>query len=98
MEVIEEVVLTIMDWVEDFFGSLTKIGNIKIYKALYFTVGALVFSLVCNFIHLPTFISWEEGLSAVLINVSMIITGCITRNGIKELQSKIGGSKNGKSE
>ena len=46
MAVIEEIVLTIMDWLEDFFGSLTSIGDSKVYKALYLTVGSFCLGII----------------------------------------------------
>lgn len=98
MAIIEEIVLTIMDWLEDFFGSLTSIEDSKVYKALYLTVGSFCLGIISKLLHIPMFISWEEGLMAVGVNLCMVLTSYIARNGIKELRNKIGGSKNGKSE
>ena len=93
----EDIILTIMDGLEEFFGSLTGVNGRKLIQTLNVTVIFLVMSIITELLGIFTIISWKEGLVAVCINLVLVASEYVTKNGIDGIKKKIrkGGDSNG---
>ena len=93
----EDIILTIMDGLEEFFGSLTGVNGRKLILTLYVTVVFLVVSVIAELFGAFTIISWKESLAAVCINLLLVVSEYVTKNGIDGIKKKIrkGGDFNG---
>ena len=85
---IEEFILTVMDALEALFDTVTVPVGKKLIEVLKVLLAFLAFSVFCEIVDLPTFVSWVEALIACVIMGLILLINTISKSSIEEAKAK----------
>lgn len=86
--IFEDIVRGVMDTLEEFTERFQIAGGVRFKEVWFVTLGFFLFSLLARLFKLKAIISWQEGVTSLVIVTGICIFDYLNVNGTKEIKAK----------
>lgn len=86
--IFEDTIRGVMDTLEEFTERFQIAGGVRFKEVWFVVLGFLLFSLLAKLFKLKTIISWQEGVTSLVVVTGICIFDYLNVNGTKEIKAK----------